>query len=55
MKPEKPAITGSIDKDQLDYESNFNPESVSYVGPRVITNHDIISSSVSAADIENTR
>ena len=54
MKPEKPAITGTIDKDQLDYESNFNPDSVSYVGPRVITNHAVISSSASAADIETT-
>lgn len=54
MKPEKPAITGSIDKDQLNYESNFNPESVNYVGPRVITNHAVIPSSSSAADTENT-
>lgn len=40
MKQRKAAITGTVDKDQLNYESNLNP--VSYNGPRIADNHDII-------------
>jgi len=40
MKQRKAAITGTIDKDQLNYESNYNP--VSYNGPRMVDNQDII-------------
>jgi hypothetical protein len=45
MKHEKKTvITGSLDKDQLGYETNFNPENVSYVGPRTADNHQVIAS-----------
>lgn len=53
MKSGKPAITGSIDKDQLNYETNFNPENASYIGPRVVSNHAIIPTA-SSAEVEET-
>ena len=52
MKQKKPVITGSIDKDQLSYESNFNPKNVNYVGPRIAGNHDIIVSA-SSSEVED--
>lgn len=45
MKSKKPAITGSIDKDQLYYETSFNPESTSYIGPRVMSNQATVAAS----------
>ena len=40
MGEKKAAVTGAIDKDQLGYDSEFNPEAVSYVGPRTVNNHN---------------
>mgnify|MGYP001006658202 CR=1 FL=1 len=40
MTDKKAAITGAIDKDQLGYDSEFNPDAVSYVGPRTVSNHN---------------
>jgi len=45
MAEKKTAVTGAIDKDQLGYESDFNPEAVSYVGPRTVNNHNTFTNS----------
>lgn len=47
MTDKKTAITGIVDKDQLGYESEFNPDSVSYIGPRTVNNHNVIINSPS--------
>lgn len=45
MADRKAAITGAVDKDQLGYESDFNPDAISYVGPRTVNNHNTFTNS----------
>ena len=40
MPDHKTAITGVVDKDQLGYESEFNPDAISYIGPRTVNNRN---------------
>lgn len=45
MTDRKAAVTGAVDKDQLGYESEFNPDAISYVGPRTVHNHNTFTNS----------
>jgi hypothetical protein len=49
MPKEKNApVWGKLDKDQLDYESNFNPENTFQDGPRMVDNDNVLTTGLSA-------